>query len=233
MKIQNPSRHFKKNKKVLKNKEDLENNTDLMNKEFLNGKQRDANDKAKYFNNASVSDKHGQENIESSLVILAIQILFTALLVYIYFNNLGPLIVLLFIITGIFDIIVLTFYIYFVIKFKKEEIFTSLPKTCFSVSDVFNIANMLLKSINYVFIFIFSDEVEFWFTLNFTIKYFIDLYFFLTSIKIYMFCPCGIWLNDVLCGIWNWIKYYIFCCEIEETNSDMEYSRMEDMESFY
>ena len=233
MKIHNPSRNFKKNKKVLKNKEDLENNTDLMNKEFLDIRMRDANEKAKYYNNATLSDKHGQENIESSLVILSIQILFTALLVYLYFGNLEQLIILLFIITGIFDIIVLTFYIYFVIKFKKEEIFTSLPKSCFSISDIFNIANLLLKSVNYVFIFVLSDEIEILFALSFTLKYLIDLYFFLTSIKIYMFCPCGIWLNDLFIRIWVWIKYYIFCCEAEETSSDIEYSRMEDMESFY
>ena len=174
------------------------------------------------------------ENIEYSLFILALQILLTALIVYIYLESLKSLLILLFIITGTFDIVILTFYIYFVIKFKKEEIFTSLPKTCFSVSDVLNIINLIMKTINFLLLFVLSKEIVFMFALSFILKFVIDIYFCFVTIKIYMFCPCGMWCSEYLNRMWNGVKYYLFCCEVEDNNSiDMEYSKMEDMESFY
>ena len=234
MKIQNKSRNTKKSKKIQKKQEEFENNnTNFLNKEFLDGRPSDYSDKIKYYNNSMISDRHGQENIEYSLFIISIQILFTALIAYIFFLALDQLVILLFVIIGIFDVSVLTFYIYFVIKFKKEEIFTSLPKGCLSITDVLNVSSMILKSVNFVLVFVLSDEIDFWFVFSFSLKYLVDIYFCFISLRIYMFCSCGMWCSDFLYKAWLWMKFYIFCCEVDETSSDMEYSRMEDMESYY
>ena len=87
MKIQNPYRNFKKNKSIPKNNVDYEINTNFLNKELLDRNLRNNKDIVKYYNNSTISERHGQENIEISLILLSIQIFFTALLVYIYLHN--------------------------------------------------------------------------------------------------------------------------------------------------
>ena len=234
MKIQNPNRNFKNIKKISNNKEDYDLNTNFLNKDRFDRRHRDVNDKARYYNNTNISDRHGQENIEYSLFILSSQILYSSFIVYIYLYELENLLFILFCISGILDLIILTFYVYFVIKFNKDEIFTDLPKSCISWCDMINIMSMSIKVINFFLLFLLSKQIDFNLALCFIIKFITDLYFFIISIKIYMFCPYGVWCSDLFNKIWLCVKYYLFCCEIDDSqSSDMEYSRMEDMESFY
>ena len=220
MKIQN-----KNNNNIFKSKKAQRNHA-YFNKELI---QPTAN----LTNFNDISYKYGQENFEKSLITLTFNILFTAAIVYIYLNNLDDLNIFLYIITCSFDIILLTIYIYYIYQFKKDDIFTTLPSICFSVSDGLNIFNLFLKGISFLYIFL-GGQIIFFLVFWFTFKFMFDIYFWMISLKIYVFCGCAAGISSFIYSVYSWIKYYILCVEPEENNnSDMEYSRMEDMESFY
>jgi hypothetical protein len=215
----------------------------------LNTKNKNKNKKSKTYRNeflnneqslsiltdwdeTEISYKYGQENFENSLIVISIGIVYTTFLVYWYLKYLETLNILLFMITAIIDIILLTILLYFFYKFKKEEVFTRVPSSCFNITDILNFLNIVVKAVNFFCLLVCSDSLDWLFVSLLSIKFLIDLYFCMNALKIYIFCGCGIVLSRFFTNAWNNFKYYILCID-PEVNSDISYQRMTDEESFY
>jgi hypothetical protein len=69
--------------------------------------------------------------------------------------------------------------------------------------------------------------------LLFASKYILEVYFILNSIKIFMFCPIIRTFQENLEKVIFYFKYYILCFDIEQEQISEEYTKIEDIESFY
>jgi len=60
----------------------------------------------------------------------------------------------------------------------------------------------------------------------------LDTYFIVISLKLFMLSPCMIGIQEFLQRLWNNVKYYVLCCEVEEPDQP-DYTKLEELESFY
>jgi hypothetical protein len=182
----------------------------------------------------SVYSKTGQENIEMSLLIHFIQMIYTAIILYIYLEILARTFIYLYLISGFVDIVLMSFFIYFLAQFRSHEAFSHIPRGLFTASDYINFTNLIFKTFNVSLLFSYAEKLNVRFYFAFGFKYLLDVYFCLLSLKLFMFCPCSVWLNNKLFACFRWIKFGLFCCQDEERHlEDEDGKKNEVLESNY
>jgi hypothetical protein len=186
-----------------------------------------------FYDNSQISMSFGQYNVEKCLVVLFIMIVISALFIYNHYLILSNLSLMLLICGGGVDIITSFIYLYFLVKLKSEQIFNRIPSSLINSSDILILINLMIKLVTLVFIYMELYSLGFHSVILFTLKFLLDFYFAVISVKIFMFCPCTLYLQEQSTRLWNWIKYYVFCCDIEETPENPDYTKLEDLESFY
>lgn len=242
MKIQQEGKNVEKHqyRKSSEFDKDAENER-LSNEEALmpSKGRLEKNLKERYFqniifhNNSNICYRFGQANIEKALFVLITQMILTALLIYAYIYELEKVIVYLFLISAGMDLILVSIFIYFVMRFRQDEIFASFSRSLSNFVDVLNSINMLFKLLNYGVLFFIVEELSFLFCMWFTFKFLIEVYFGLITIKMFVFCSCTIWLNEKLYRMIKWIQHYVFCCDVDEKEEGKEPEKFEELESNY
>ena len=164
----------------------------------------------------SSSSKTGQDNIEKSLLIHFIQMIFTATILFIYLHLLAKTFIYLYLISGFVDILLMALFIYFLTQLRSSSAFSNIPRSLFTASDYLNFSNLIFKTFNVSLLFSFAVGMGINFYLAFGFKYVLDVYFCLLSLRLFMFCPCSVWLNNHLFSCFRWIKYLLFCCSDED-----------------
>jgi hypothetical protein len=186
-----------------------------------------------YYDNSSISMSYGQHNIEKCLVVLFILIVYGSLLIYSYNLSLDILKYTLLTSGAAFDIIISFLYLYFLIKLKSNQIFNKIPLNLINSTDILILLNFLLKVVTIILIFVDYNILGWSALIFFSTKFLFEFYFAVISIKILVFCPCAVYLQEQTEKLWNCVKYYVFCCEIEEQSENIDYTKLEDLESFY
>ena len=184
-----------------------------------------------YYDNSAISMSFGQHNIEKCLFVLLFIIIFSACVAYNYYTIIDTPF-LISIITGCgVDLVVSIIYLYILLKLRSDNIFNKIPVSLITISDRIILANTVVKTI--IFIMSIANYSLIWFSgfLLFFLKYVLEIYLALISVKLFMFCPCSIYVQEQTEKIWNGIKYYLFCCEIEQ-QENFNYSRLEELDSF-
>jgi hypothetical protein len=185
-----------------------------------------------FYNNSNICYRFGQVNIEKAVFVLLFQMIFTALLIYLYIYEIAKILIYLFLISAGIDMILMSIFIYFVMKFRQDEIFSTFSRGISNFVDVVNSINLIFKVFNFAFIFLVIKELNFLFCLLFSLKLLIEVYFALITLKIFVFCSCTVWINEKLYRLFKFIQYYILCCETEE-KEEKENERFEELESNY
>ena len=189
-------------------------------------------EKVYFYDNSLISLSYGQYNVEKCLVVLFILIVYTAILIYDYYPLLSNFSFILLVSSGSVDIIISFLYLYFLLKLKSDQIFNKIPNAAVNSSDILIIANLVAKILTLVMIIVDYSILGLTAIILFVMKFLIEFYFNVISVKLFMFCPCTLYIQEKTEKVWNWIKYYVFCCEIEEPENP-DYTKIEDLESFY
>jgi len=232
--IGNKYGNFTQNRKDLINKnrfEDLEGFNQDLNEERIVSIYK-PKERIFYYDNSQISMSFGQYNLEKCLIVQFILIILTACLLYEYSTNLDYLNCVLIFLGGGLDVIASIFYIYFLYKLKSNDIFNKLPNFAINLTDIMILINLFIKIFTIVMIYVDYSTLGVSALILFTLKFFIEFYFSVISVKLFMFCPCTLVLQEQTEKMWNWIKYYIFCCDVEEPENP-DYTKIEDLESFY
>ena len=53
------------------------------------------------------------------------------------------------------------------------------------------------------------------------------------AVKLFLFCPGARYLQEQSEKIWSFVKFYVLCFEVEQEQDNGEYTKIEDIESFY
>lgn len=186
-----------------------------------------------FYNNSNICYRFGQVNIEKALFVLLFQMIFTALLIYLYIYDIAKILIYLFLISAGIDMILMTIFIYFIMKFRQDEIFSTFSRGVSKFVDIVNTINLVFKLFNYAFIFYMIKKLSFFFCFWFSIKILIEIYFALITLKVFVFCACTVWINEKLYKLFSLVQYYIFCCESEEKEEFKEQEKYEELESNY
>jgi hypothetical protein len=189
-------------------------------------------DRVYYYDNSSISMSYGQYNVEKCLVVLFILIVYSSLLLYSYYISLDNMSFILLISGAVFDVIISFMYLYILVKLKSDEIFNKIPLKVINSTDILIMINFFLKIVTIILIFVNYYNIGLSAILLFSTKFLFEFYFAVISIKLLIFCPCTVYIQEHSEKLWNWAKYYIFCCEVEETENP-DYTKLEDLESFY
>jgi hypothetical protein len=190
--------------------------------------------KSFYFDNYDISSSYGQANIEKCLFVIFLIVLYSALLIYCYYLDIHETIMYFFIFTTGVDICISFFYIYFLIKLKSGQIFNHVPLTALDCSDILILINFLVKTFLFVFFCLHYFIIGLLGIALFSLKFLIDIYFILISVKFLMMCACSLYVQEKLNVIWVNVKYYVCCCEVESVEPEnADYTKLEDIESFY
>lgn len=185
-----------------------------------------------YYDNSSISMSYGQYNVEKCLVVLFVLLVSSAILIYNYYFTLRLVSSILVISGAALDFIISCLYLHFLLKLKSEEIFNKIPTTLINSSDILIGISLAVKIASYIMIWVDYSLLGWSAVLLFSFKFLLEFYFAVISIKLLIFCPCTIYIQEQSEKLWNWIKYYVFCCEVEETENP-DYTKLEDLESFY
>jgi hypothetical protein len=187
-----------------------------------------------YYDNSQISLSYGQYNIEKCLIVLSVLILTSGLLIYNYFFSFSNISFVIFISTSSVDIIVAFIYLYFLIKLKSDENFNRIPIGAVNGSDVIIMLNFVMKLVLFIMVSSEYGTLGILAIILMSIKFLMDFYFTIISVKLLMFCPCTIWIQEATEKIWTTLKYYIFCCDQEAAEPEnTDYTKIEDIESFY
>ena len=184
-----------------------------------------------YYDNANICQYYGQANIEKCIFLLFFLITYTSTILYYYINIMRKYFFYSIIITLSIDSLSFIIYCYFLYKLKSDEMFEKISNILIKFNEFLIICNSILKSLILLIASIaFKQFIP---LLLFFAKYILDVYFMLNSIKILMFCPCVRTLQENSDKFIFYFKYYILCCDIEQDQENEEYTKIEDIESFY
>ena len=184
-------------------------------------------------NNSSVCNRFGQVNTEKALILLTIQMILTALIIYYYIHNIEKVMIYLYVISSLFDAILVMILIYYIVKFRQDEIFSQFSRGLSNLFDIINSIDLIFKTLNFSIVFFLSDELSFFFCFWFSFKFILDFYFTFITLKIFVFCSCTLWINEKLYKLGKWIQYYLLCCEVEEKEEYKEPEKIDELESNY
>jgi len=189
-------------------------------------------DRIFFYDNSSISMSYGQYNVEKCLVILFILVVYSALIIYSYCTLMDSLNFYLLVSSGILDLFISFSYLYFLVKLKSDQIFNRIPISIINVSDILILINFALKIVTMILLSVNYSILGLSAFICFIMKFLIELYFAMISVKLLMFCPCTLYVQEQTEILWNWMKYYVFCCEVEEQENP-DYTKLEDLESQY
>lgn len=189
------------------------------------------NTKKIYYDNSAISMSFGQYNLEKCLFILLFLIIYSTYIAYSYLDILDKTNLTFLIAGGVIDLIVSLIYLYLLVKLRSDTIFNEIPIGIMNISDYIIILNCFVKMITLIMAVVSYNLIGLLGIIIFSIKFLFDSYFVVVSVKLFMFCPCSLYVQEQTERIWNGIIYYIFCCEYER-KENTEYTRLEDLESF-
>lgn len=184
-----------------------------------------------FFNNSNICQYYGQSNIEKCIFILFFIITFTSTLLYHFFSLMNTFLFYAITTTLIADAISLVLYSFFLYRLRSENMFDNIPAQAIRMNDFLIVFNSIGKSLVLVLVTLnFLGWVPFAF---FAGKYLIEVYFMMIAVKLFMFCPGARFVQEQSEKFWNFVRFYIFCCEVEQEQEYNEYTRLEEIESFY
>jgi hypothetical protein len=184
-----------------------------------------------YYDNSNICQYYGQSNIEKCIFLLLFLLTYTTTILYYYSLLIKTILFYFIILTLIVDFISFIIYCYFLYKLKSDDIFEKIPNLIIKLNDFLIIFNYISKSLILV---ISSLTFTNWNLFILLIaKYILEIYFIFNSIKIFMFCPATRTFQENFEKIIFYLKYYILCFDLEQDQISEEYTRIEDIESFY
>ena len=184
-----------------------------------------------YYDNSNICQYYGQSNIEKCIFLLFFLITYTSTVLYYYSNFMKQFLFFFSVISLTIDFISFIIYCYFLHKLKSDEMFEKIPCLLIKLNDCLIIFNFIFKTL---ILSIISVTLHQWIPfLLFASKYILEVYFILNSIKIFMFCPIIRTFQENLEKVIFYFKYYILCFDIEQEQISEEYTKIEDIESFY
>ena len=184
-----------------------------------------------YYDNSNICQYYGQSNIEKCIFLLFFLVTYTSTIIYYYSNFMNKFIFYFIIISLTADLISFIIYCYILYKLKSDEMFEKIPCLIIKLNDFLIIFNFILKSL---ILSILSVTMNKWIPfLLFASKYILEVYFILNSIKNFMFCPIIHSFQENLEKLIFYFKYYILCFDFEQDQILEEYTKIEDIESFY
>lgn len=185
-----------------------------------------------YYDNSVISESYGESNIEKCLITILSDLFYTAVLGYVYVESFSQIKFYLLAISVVLDFLTSSHFIYLFYNLKNEGIFQKVSINSFSAIDLLIFFNFLNKLLLGVLIYLDNNFYYFWCLVFFTSKLILDTYFIMISIKMFMLSPCMIGIQEFFQRLWNNVKYYILCCEVEEPDQP-DYTKLEELESFY
>ena len=192
--------------------------------------QRDT-DNTNIFDNFTLSKKYGQSNIERAIILLILIILFSGLILYNNIKLIKTYFIKICFIASIIDVLLLIFYLFLRIKFSPDEWFNSFPIQFFNYMDYILIINFILKII--VFILSFFYQKTLGSLVLFFIKFLLDLYLFISCVKILIFIPGFKTFEEYFEKTINSIKSFLTCGENEHEQEIYDYKKLNDDTSNY
>jgi hypothetical protein len=185
-----------------------------------------------YYDNSAISLSYGQYNIEKCLIVLTIILLLNLVIIYNYYPKFTRFVLISIIGSMAVDATISLLFLYFLYKLKSNIKFNKIYGL--NSLDILITLNFVMKSILFIIMLVHNKTVVAIILLS--VKFLVDFYFILLSVKILMFCPCSVYLLEFTEKIWTTLKKYLFCYDKENTATDpenYEYSKLEDIESFY
>ena len=196
-----------------------------------NAKQQKEKNFYFYYDNSNICQYYGQSNIEKCLFLLFFLITYTITIIYYYITLMNNFLYYTIICSLSIDSLCFIFYCYFLYKLKSDEMFEKIPNILIKFNDYLIIFNSIIKT--FIISIISVSFIKWAPLLLFFAKYILEIYFMLTSIKIFMFCPGIRNCQEFSERFMFYFKYYILCCDIEQEQENEEYTKIEDIESFY
>lgn len=184
------------------------------------------------YENTSICYSYGQPNYEKATFALSLLITLAACFLYFYFDLLDKSFVIIYSSSLAFDSFIFLIYIYFLCKMKSPSIFTPISNTINILLDIINYFNFILKVIIFVFIFMDIAKFNLMAISIIVLMLLTHIYILLITVKILGFSPCFIYMQDLILSFTYTIKYYLCCCEMEQ-EEPKDYTKLEDVESFY
>lgn len=196
------------------------------------GERHNNKEKSYYFDNSNICQSFGQMNIEKCIFIIFFIITYTSTILFHFKQIISNLLFYSVMITMSLDCFVMIVYLFILFKLKSENIFNKIPHLALKVNDWVIVSNTVGKCI--VFALMMMDKNVAWLLLGilFLGKIVLEGYFLLISVKMFLFCPGARYLQEQSERNWSHIKYYVFCCDLEEQENP-DYMKVEDIESFY
>lgn len=213
---------------------DKYNNFDVFNPNLdheLKLSKHKRNQKKFYYDNSIISESYGESNIEKCLITILSIFLNSIILGWIYFEIFSNLKFYILAISVFIDFLISSHFIYLYYSLKNDSVFQKVSNS-FSAIDLLIFFNYLNKSALCVLIFFDSSFYFVWCLVFFSCKILLDTYFIMISLKLFMLSPCMIGIQEFFQRLWNNVKYYILCCEVEEPDQP-DYTKLEELESFY
>jgi len=214
---------------------DKYNNFDIynanINQESLFAKKK-TNMKKFYYDNSVISQSYGQSNIEKCAIVITSTFFYTSILGYVYYEIFSNTKFYILTISIILDFFISLYFVCLSFSLKNEQLFQKVSVNSYSLIDILIFLNYLNKSILILFIFSDNSFYYLWCLIFFFIKFIFDTYFIMISLKFFMLSTCMIGIQEFFLRLWLNIKYYILCCEVEEPDHP-DYTKMEELESFY
>ena len=137
-----------------------------------------------YFDNSNICQIYGQTNIEKCILLSLFIICYTIGILYYYFNKIFVTLLNFCIISLLLDITNLIFFSIILYKLRKENLFEKINHCLLKFNDYLIIIKILNNTIILTIVCIYLNDDNIFFL--FIGKYVIEIYFLLTSIKLYL-----------------------------------------------
>ena len=187
--------------------------------------QRDT-ENSDIFDNFKLCQRYGQSNIEKGLLLLISIILITGLILYYNIKIMKSYLIKIIYASSIVDMLLLLIFIFLRFKFSNEEWFNSFPIRFYSYIDYIIILNTIFKTVIFILSFLYQKSLG---SLGLIlIKFLLELYFFVSCVKILIFCPGHKILEEFFEKAVGWIKYLLICCENDHEQDAGDYKRLYD-----
>lgn len=188
-------------------------------------------EKSFYFNNSNLCQYYGQSNIEKCIFILFCLIIFASTLLYHFFPLFNSFVFYTILATLSADTVSLALYSFFLYRLRSENMFDKIPSEAIRANDFLIVFNSFGKC--FVLVLVTLNFIG-WIPLCFFVgKFLLEVYFMMVAVKLFLFCPGSRYFQEQSEKLWSFLKFYIFCCEIEQEQDLNEYTKIEDIESFY
>ena len=210
--------------------ENYQNNFPYFQNTIEQHEERKHKERSFYFDNSNICQIYGQTNIEKCILLLLFIICYTIAILYYYFNKIFVTLLNFCIISLLLDITNLIFFSVILYKLRKENLFEKINHWLLKFNDYLIIIKILNNTIILTLVCIYLNDDNIFYL--FIGKYVIEIYFLLTSIKLFMFFPGSQLILEQSNKIIAFCKYYLLCNDIESEPESEEYNNIEEIQSF-